>query len=160
MVSTTFSSILKEEKEDKNDFRFCCRHMTYLLHELRLDELLHDCTWFHVRGRSTTKWIKLYPNLTPYPQGHVKGQIKPKAGLARRRFSQKTNQQICFVCCEKQKSKQNLKQIRWFIFWENRQCPNLLSVLSDLYMTPTLRHMTKGGLSTDPLSPTSCPRGY
>ena len=107
MVSTTFSSILKEEKEDKNDFRFCCRHMTYLLHELRLDELLHDCTWFHVRGRSTTKWIKLYPNLTPYPQGHVKGQIKPKAGLARRRFSQKTNQQICFVCCEKQKSKQN-----------------------------------------------------
>ena len=78
MVSTTFSSILKEEKEDKNDFRFCCRHMTYLLHELRLDELLHDCTWFHVRGRSTTKWIKLYPNLTPYPQGHVKGQIKSK----------------------------------------------------------------------------------
>ena len=34
-------------------------------------------------------------------------QIKPKAGLARRRFSQKKNQRISFVCCEKQKSKQN-----------------------------------------------------
>ena len=38
---------------------------------------------------------------------HVtKGEIKPKAGLARRRFSQKTNERIWFVCCEKQKSKQ------------------------------------------------------
>jgi hypothetical protein len=37
----------------------------------------------------------------------TKGQIKPKAGLAQCRFSQKTNEQICFVCCEKQKSKQN-----------------------------------------------------
>ena len=37
----------------------------------------------------------------------AKGQIKPKAGLARRRFSQKMNERICFVCCEKQKSKQN-----------------------------------------------------
>ena len=36
-----------------------------------------------------------------------KGQIKPKAVLVRRRFSQKTNEQICFVCREKQKSKQN-----------------------------------------------------
>ena len=34
-----------------------------------------------------------------------KGQIKSKAGLACRRFSQKTNERICFVCCEKQKSK-------------------------------------------------------
>ena len=32
---------------------------------------------------------------------------KPKSRLARRRFSQKTNKQICFVCCEKQISKQN-----------------------------------------------------
>ena len=37
----------------------------------------------------------------------LKGQIKPKANWARHRFSQKTNVQICFVCREKQKSKQN-----------------------------------------------------
>ena len=30
----------------------------------------------------------------------AKGQIKPKSRLARRRFSQKTNGQICFVCCK------------------------------------------------------------
>ena len=35
-----------------------------------------------------------------------KGQIKPKAVWARCRFSQKTNKRICFVCSEKQKSKQ------------------------------------------------------
>ena len=29
-----------------------------------------------------------------------KGQIKLKAGLARHRFSQKTNARISFVCCE------------------------------------------------------------
>ena len=38
---------------------------------------------------------------------HPKGQKKPKAHLARCRFSQKMNEQICFVCREKQKSKQN-----------------------------------------------------
>ena len=38
---------------------------------------------------------------------YTKGQIKSKGGLVRRRFSQKTNEQICFVCREKQKSKQN-----------------------------------------------------
>ena len=37
----------------------------------------------------------------------TKGQIKPKAGWARHRFSQEMNKQICFVCREKQKSKQN-----------------------------------------------------
>ena len=37
----------------------------------------------------------------------LKGQIKPKAVWALRRFSQKTNERICFVCHEKQKSKQN-----------------------------------------------------
>jgi hypothetical protein len=37
----------------------------------------------------------------------AKGQIKPKAVWARRRFSQKMNKRICFVCREKQKSKQN-----------------------------------------------------
>ena len=36
-----------------------------------------------------------------------KGQINPKAELVYRRFSQNTNEWICFVCCEKQKSKQN-----------------------------------------------------
>ena len=42
-----------------------------------------------------------------------KGQIKPKAVWARRKLSQKTNEQICFVCQEKQKSKQN-KFVRSF----------------------------------------------
>ena len=37
----------------------------------------------------------------------AKGQIKPKAGLAQHRFSQETNERLCFICCEKQKSKQN-----------------------------------------------------
>ena len=37
----------------------------------------------------------------------AKGQIKSKAVWARRKFSQKMNERICFVCCEKQKSKQN-----------------------------------------------------
>ena len=36
-----------------------------------------------------------------------KGQIKPKAVWARHRFSQKMNEEICFVCREKKKSKQN-----------------------------------------------------
>ena len=40
-------------------------------------------------------------------KNQVKRQIKPKAGSACRRFSQKMNKQVCFVCCEKQKSKQN-----------------------------------------------------
>ena len=37
--------------------------------------------------------------------------IKPKTVWACRRFSQKRNKQICFVCSEKQKSKQN-KSVR------------------------------------------------
>ena len=36
-----------------------------------------------------------------------KGQKKLKAVWARHRFSQKINVRICFVCREKQKSKQN-----------------------------------------------------
>ena len=32
----------------------------------------------------------------------AKGQIKPKAVWVRRRFSQKTDERICFVCREKQ----------------------------------------------------------
>ena len=36
-----------------------------------------------------------------------KGLIKSKAVWVRRRFFQKTNERICFVCHEKQKSKQN-----------------------------------------------------
>ena len=46
---------------------------------------------------------------------NAKGQIKPKAVWARCRFSQKTNERICFVCREKQKSKQ--KKIHLFDFF-------------------------------------------
>ena len=52
--------------------------------------------------------IKLQP--CPSKMSHnarFNGQIKPKAGLASHRFSQKRNELICFVCCKKQKSKQN-----------------------------------------------------
>ena len=38
-----------------------------------------------------------------------KGQTKPKARLARHRFSQKMNKQICFVCCDE--AKKQTKQI-------------------------------------------------
>ena len=61
----------------------------------------------------------------------IKGQIKPKAVWTRRRFSQKMNEQIRFVCREKQKSKQN-KFVLLF-FWENLRRANLLPVLADLY---------------------------
>ena len=47
-------------------------------------------------------WVQLVPEILSN-----KGQIKSKAGLAHCRFSQKTNERICFVCCEKQKCKQN-----------------------------------------------------
>ena len=50
----------------------------------------------------------------PTRVGIPKGQIKPKGVWARRRFSQKTKERICFVCREKQKSKQN-KFIRSFL---------------------------------------------
>ena len=56
--------------------------------------------------------------ITWYILLRIKGQIKPKAVWARRRFSQKMNEWICFVCYENQKS--------------NLQRSNLLSVLSDL----------------------------
>ena len=36
-----------------------------------------------------------------------KGQKKPKAHLAHHRFSQKMNEQILLVCCEKQEGIQN-----------------------------------------------------
>ena len=55
-------------------------------------------------------YIRLYCyfNLASRPPSwFTKGQIKPKAVWARRRFSQKTNKQICFVSHKKQKSKQN-----------------------------------------------------
>ena len=60
---------------------------------------------------------------------YAKGQIKPKAGLACRRFSQKTNERIWFVCCEKQKSKQNKSVCSFF---SKIYGANLFSVLSDL----------------------------
>ena len=66
------------------------------------------------------------------PQIFTKGQIKPKAGLARRRFSQKVIKQIWFVCCEKQKKKQT-KQIHLFDFRENLWRASLLLVFSALY---------------------------
>ena len=44
----------------------------------------------------------------------AKGQIKPKAGLARHRFSQKMNERIWFFCCEK--AKKQAKQILSFVF--------------------------------------------
>ena len=47
-----------------------------------------------------------------------KGQIKPKAGLACHRISQR----ICFVCCEKQKKQ--TKQICLFVFGENQRQAN------------------------------------
>ena len=56
----------------------------------------------------------------------IKGQIKPKSVWAR----QKTNERICFVCLEKQKSKQN-KFVRSF-FGRIYGAPKLLLVLSDL----------------------------
>ena len=40
------------------------------------------------------------------PAAPAKGKIKLKAVWERHRFSQKTNKQICFVCCEKLKCKQ------------------------------------------------------
>ena len=79
-------------------------------------------------------FVRLYKYLvnTRYTiQNRVaKGQIKPKAVWARRRFFQKTNGRHCFVCCEKKKKQ--TKQICSFIFWENLRHVNLLSVLSDL----------------------------
>ena len=56
----------------------------------------------------------------------VKGQIKPKEVWARRRFSQKTNERIYFICREKQISKQN-KFVRSFL----GVSMDLLSNLSD-----------------------------
>ena len=60
----------------------------------------------------------------------TKGQIKPKAGLARRRFSQKTNEE--FDLFDVKSMKKQTKHICSFVFWENLQRANLLSVLSDL----------------------------
>ena len=41
--------------------------------------------------------------------------LKPKAVWACRKFSQKTNGRICFVCREKQKSKENQKNFVCFL---------------------------------------------
>jgi hypothetical protein len=49
--------------------------------------------------------IKIYRG-SPLSTVLLKGQTKPKAGLAHHGFSQKTNG-ICFVCFEKQKSNQS-----------------------------------------------------
>ena len=67
------------------------------------------------RSASTSTAVcthSIYQDSKFYIENHIqqvsslllfKGRIKPKAVLARRRFSQKTNKQICFVCREKQK---------------------------------------------------------
>ena len=78
--------------------------------------------WFH--------WLMKMYRGSPLSMVSLKGQIKPKAGLAHRRFSQKTNERIWFVCYEKQKRKQN-KFVCSF-FGRIYGAPILLSVLSDL----------------------------
>ena len=64
----------------------------------------------------------------------TKSLIKSKAVWASCRFSQKTNERICFLCREKQKSKQNK------FVWENLQRVNLLAVLFDLYKIQFFHH--------------------
>ena len=59
----------------------------------------------------------------------TKGQIKPKAVWGRWRFEQ-TN-----LFCLPWTSKNQTKQVRLFVLWENLQRTNLLSELSDLYRT-------------------------
>ena len=55
-----------------------------------------------------TKWFALKScTFMLNHHAHVMPENKPKAGMALHRFSQKTNKRICFVCCEKQKRKQN-----------------------------------------------------
>ena len=68
---------------------------------------------------SDPQWKKI--NLLKHERGPPKGQIKPKAGLAQRRSSQKMNEQICFVCCEKQKRKQN--KFAWSFFGRIYRAP-------------------------------------
>ena len=53
--------------------------------------------------------IEVFPRSFTYI-GNAKGQIKPKAVWAHRRFSQKMIEQISFVFCEKQKKQ--TKQMR------------------------------------------------
>ena len=63
-------------------------------------------------------------------RGGSKGQIKSKSRLARRRFSQKTNGRICFVCFFTLHRKQ-IKFVRSF-FWRIYGAPICFSILSDL----------------------------
>ena len=73
------------------------------LSELKIFELSWKpfISWERKHLLESYNWGQNYHNLC-----HAKGQIKPKAVWAHRRFSQKTNKWICFVCREKQKSKQ------------------------------------------------------
>ena len=56
---------------------------------------------------SKTEYRLIIDDLPGQKKVLTKVQIKPKAVWARHRFSQKMNERICFVCREKQKSKQN-----------------------------------------------------
>ena len=58
-----------------------------------------------------------------------KGQIKPKAVWARRRFTQKP---IKFFFCLPWQAKKQTKQIRLFIFWEKLADNKLLLKLTEL----------------------------
>ena len=80
-------------------------------------------TSFHKKNKNIKSWephYGWYLLWDPTRKGHwwalhvYKGQIKPKAVWARHGFSQKTNERICFISREKQKSKQN-KFIRSFL---------------------------------------------
>ena len=61
----------------------------------------------------------------------TRGQSISKSRLASRRFSKKTNERIWFSWhnYSTQQKKTNL-----FIFWENLQRSNMLTILSDLYV--------------------------
>ena len=58
-----------------------------------------------------------------------KGQIKPEADWGAVDSPKKRTNSFVFLLW---KEKQKNKQIRLFVFWENLQRPNQLSVLSDL----------------------------
>ena len=63
--------------------------------------------------------------------------------MARRRFSQKTNKRICFVCFFAFHSKQN-KFVRLFVFWENvRQANPAFCFIWPLYMKRSTKKTRK-----------------
>ena len=84
-----------------------------------IDKIFEDCLlksfrylYPHIKvgfpGRLPGSWISVQQKMQTY-----KGQIKSKSRLASRKFSQKMNRQIWFVCRKEEKSKQN-KFVRSF----------------------------------------------